>query len=229
MLRTRIKICGIRDKKTALHAVNCGADAIGLVFIEKSPRYIDIVTAKQITKSLPPMVQAIGLFADEAPEHVRHIANQIGINTVQLHGRERIEHIEALHDLSVIKALTFHPDTLAERIKEWSATPQNLTALLWDTPPTTQNNGLLGGSGHHFDWQVFAELSNTKPFRSLPPIILAGGLTPSNVNHAISITKPFAVDVSSGVESSKGIKDLNLIKQFCQRVQQADSVIYSTS
>ncbi|QQE11381.1 phosphoribosylanthranilate isomerase [Planctomycetota bacterium] len=225
MSRTRIKICGITDEETALVAVEAGADAIGLVFVEKSPRNIDVPTAKKIVKALPPLVEPIGLFVDEAPEHVRHIAQQVGLRTVQLHGRETIEYVTSLDDLHILKAVTFSssPDKTDAIIDEWKNPPRHLVGLLWDAAPNGDNSGLLGGTGQAFDWDALAELQAHGNLEHLPKLILAGGLTPENVGEAIATIKPYAVDVSSGVESSRGIKDHELIKQFCIHAQKADA------
>ncbi|QDU33306.1 N-(5'-phosphoribosyl)anthranilate isomerase [Poriferisphaera corsica] len=223
MSRTRIKICGIRDEQMANIAAQAGADAIGLVFVEKSPRNIAIDTARQIVQSLPPLVEPIGLFVDEDADHVRHVAEQVGINTVQLHGRESMDDVLALDNLTVLKAVTFSndPQKLEELIDEWSDPPSHLKALLWDADASDANEGLLGGTGHRFDWDAFAKLIYSGKIDRLPKPILAGGLNPDNVAHAIEIVQPYAVDVSSGVESSRGIKDPDLIVQFCEQSQQA--------
>ena len=176
---------------------------------------------------MPPLVEPIGLFVDEAPEHVRHIAQQVGLRTVQLHGRENIDDVAALSDLHILKAVTFNssPNMIDTIISEWGNPPRHLVGLLWDASSNSVNSGLLGGTGQTFDWNALAALQDSGKLDRLPHLILAGGLTPENVGEAIATIKPYAVDVSSGVESSRGIKDHELIRQFCLQTQKADTQI----
>ena len=218
MARTRIKICGIKDSATAQVAANAGADAIGLVFVEKSPRHIDPEIAKQIVQSLPAFVEPVGLFVNEKPQKIRKIANHVGLRTVQLHGHETLEEVNALSDFRVLKAVTFsnQANKLDTLIQTWRNAPKHLIGLLWDAMPNDQNNGLLGGTGHSFDWDELAKIKASGQLNELPNLILAGGLKPENVATAIRTLQPYAVDVSSGVESSRGVKDHDLIRAFCK-------------
>ena len=214
MSHTRIKICGIRDIESAQAAVDAGADAIGLVFVKASPRHVTVDQARAIVRSLPPFVEPVGLFVDEALEHVRDTCMAVGLHTVQLHGRETIDYARKLNDCRVIKAATIGD----EKHTTWFThlKPHHIVGLLLDAPPAPDSD-LTGGSGVTFDWKAIDSLDR----KSLPLLILAGGLTAANVGEAIRIVKPFAVDVSSGVESSRGIKDPGLIRAFCDAVRRA--------
>lgn len=222
MPRTRIKICGVRDVATALTAVDAGADAIGLVFVERSPRRVDVDEAHRIVRALPAFVQPVGLFSDAPWQQVRDLADAVGIRTIQLHGREGPGYIARLRHLRIIKALGFEAGRVAEQLDPWRSGVTNLAGILLDTPPASRTHGdLTGGSGMSFDWSALAELEKQNVFQHLPPRILAGGLTPENVAEAIAATHPFGVDVSSGVESERGVKDAERIKAFCNAVLEA--------
>ncbi len=215
MSRTRIKICGIKDVDTALAAVDAGADAIGLVFVEKSPRHITVKQAKRIADALPAFVEPVGLFVDSPPDQIKHIAQEAGLKTIQLHGHESLAVLDELTGLSVIRAFAMQSRTKDE-INSWIEHPL-VKAVLIDTPPS-ESATLTGGSGQTFDWKQLKH----EPYGSYQPLILAGGLTPRNVAQAIHTCSPYAVDVSSGVESSRGVKDSGLIYQFCSAVKDAD-------
>ena len=214
MSRTRIKICGIKDVDTALAAVDAGADAIGLVFVEKSPRYVTIEQAKAVAQSLPDTVVSVGLFVDCPGETMRQTMDDVGLSVAQLHGHESIDDMDALTGYPAWKALPFD-EQFQHTASTWDHDPR-IEALLIDTPPT---GDLTGGSGIAFDWTGLAKVKD----HFAKPIILAGGLTPDNVGDAIRTVQPYAVDVSSGVESSRGVKDVGLITAFCEAVRAADS------
>ena len=220
MPRTRIKICGVRDIATALTAAATGADAIGLVFVPRSPRHVDIDQAQQIVRALPAMVEPIGLFANQPPDQVSLTARTVGLRTIQLHGHEQPHQWQGLEDLRLIKAIAFDPQTLLAQLALWRGC-SNLAALLWDAP-SPSDIACSGGLGQPFDWAQLAEFQRDLETEDLPPSILAGGLTPANVGQAISSLHPFAVDVSSGIESSRGVKDMGLIAVFAQAVREAD-------
>lgn len=205
MTRTRIKICGVRDVATALAAADAGADVVGLVFAASSPRYVDEQAAAQIVSALPTNVEPAGLFVDASAEDIRRSCDATGIRTVQLHGREPLSVLDALSDLRVIRALPFDADRLDDALR-WDGDPR-VWALLFDAAQ--------GGSGEAFDWHALAAVS--PGFGK--PIILAGGLTPDNVAEAIAVVGPAMVDVSSGVESSRGVKDPAMIRAFCEAVR----------
>jgi len=220
--RTRIKICGISTVETALAAAEAGADAIGLVFVEASARCVDIATATKIVASLPPLVEPIGLFVDESAEKINTIMSSVGLRSVQLHGNEGPHTAAKLGDASIIKAVPFDPQTLHEKLAPWQDSHQSLAAVLLDTPPTA-TSATTGGHGRVFDWQALVEMIEQGELADFPPLFLAGGLTPENVGDAIAKVKPYAVDVSTGVESARGVKDIGLIAAFCHAVREADA------
>lgn len=217
MSRTRIKICGVKDVKTAMAAVDAGADAIGLVFVEKSPRYVTISEATEIASALPPFVEPVGLFVDAPADEIKRTASKVGLSTIQLHGHESISTLDELSGYHVIRAKAFDLDYI-EDLRPWDKHPA-VRALLLDTPPSS-TTGLTGGSGEPFDWNQLMRIP--QPLFE-KPIILAGGLNPDNVAYAMGSYFPiYAVDVSSGVESSRGVKDEKLIQKFCDAVRSRD-------
>ena len=223
MPRTRIKICGVRDIETALVAADAGADAIGLVFVESSPRYFeDEYEAFEVVQALPPFVEAVGLFADETGDAILEKSSQVGFHTVQLHGNETEGDVVVLTEagLKVIKAKAFTGESGDDDAD--GVMPMVVDAMLWDSPPADQGGG-VGGTGRAFDWKAFARVHPRGRLKMARPVILAGGLTPENVGEAMSIVRPYAVDVSSGVERSRGVKDAMLIRRFCNAVRAADA------
>lgn len=205
MSRTRIKICGIRDLDTALAAAAAGADAIGLVFVDQSPRHVSVDKARRIVNALPAWVTPVGLFVDEKIARIRKIVAEVGVRTVQLHGNETPELAAALKPLAIIKKVLPGDD-----LTPWA----KVNAILFDAP--TGDGELPGGTGRSFDYRTLDIPDDA------PPIILAGGLTPGNVVDAVQTVRPYGVDVSSGVESSRGVKSVELITAFCQAVRSAD-------
>jgi phosphoribosylanthranilate isomerase len=199
MYRTRVKICGITNLKDAKVAVDAGVDAIGLVFYENSPRYISISRAKEIIENITPFVNCVGLFVDADKEYINDVLEQVALDTLQFHGQES-EPACALHNKPYIKAIRMNENiNLSEEVEKYSSA----SALLLDT----YVKGLLGGTGTVFNWDMI-------PKNISKPIILAGGLDTSNVKDAIKKIRPYAVDVSGGVETEKGKKDPSKIKEF---------------
>jgi phosphoribosylanthranilate isomerase len=218
MPNTRIKICGIRQAEHAQCAIDAGADYIGLVFAEGSPRHVEIAEARTLVSEIcaaSASVEPVALFANQSIGFIREVLDNAEFPIVQLHGEEDRAFIESLNDVKVFKAIPFD----AEKIAAWRDAPANVTALLIDAP--TKPGELTGGTGRSFDWEALANLNRT----GLPPIILAGGLNPSNVAQAVRTLRPYAVDVSSGVESARGVKDPALIRKFIQAVQSADMLL----
>jgi phosphoribosylanthranilate isomerase len=218
--RTRIKFCGITRAQDAIAAAAAGADAIGLVFHPSSPRNVSIETAMQILRALPALVTPVALFVNMDAPQVRQLAMNLGIRTVQLHGDEPPDYLEILRDFSVIKAIPSDVRNLASVLTHWQAAAahySNLKGVLLETPNTAQP----GGSGVENDWAGIESILRSKP--SLPPIVAAGGLTPENVGGAIQRLRPYAVDVSSGIEESKGIKSVDKMQRFVNAVRNADS------
>jgi phosphoribosylanthranilate isomerase len=205
-MRTRVKICGITRIDDAVAAVNAGADAIGVVFDPDSPRAVSIETARAIVAVLPPFVSAVGLFVDAPVDTVRQITARLSLSLLQFHGAETHDYC-AQFGRAYIKAVRM-ADNVDLRIEE-KRYGDSVGLLLDAYVP-----GVAGGSGHTFDWARI-------PRNLVKPIVLAGGLTPENVATAIRQARPFAVDVSSGVEVSKGIKDPAKISAFVRAVREA--------
>ncbi|MCF6265321.1 MAG: phosphoribosylanthranilate isomerase [Desulfuromusa sp.] len=202
-MTTKIKICGITNIEDALFAAEAGADALGFVFYEKSPRYITPEQVKQIITTLPPFVTTVGLFVNTATEQIKDILTLTGLDTVQLHGDETPADC-CLEPYRVIKAVRVKDADPLSGVDNYP-----VSALLLDAWSDQQ----YGGTGESFDWQLAKKLTGHLP------IILAGGLTPDNVAQAIQVVNPYAVDVSSGVEDSPGHKDYNKIREFIQQVR----------
>ncbi len=202
-MRVRVKICGITRIEDALTAVENGADAIGLVFYEPSPRNVQLEQAMKIADKVPAFVSVVGLFVNAEADFVRKIISQVKLDLLQFHGDETPAEC-ASYGLPFIKAIRVKSDTnLVQCAKDFSASK----GLLLDT----YTDGVAGGTGHQFDWTLI-------PVSLDMPVILAGGLKAQNVAQAIKQVKPYAVDVSGGVEISKGIKDAAKIAAFMQQV-----------
>ena len=217
MPRTRIKICGLRSLDDALCAAEAGADALGFVFVDRSPRCVTAAQVAGIVHQLRPFVEPVALFADASLDQVSAVCDATGIRTVQLHGHEDRHFVEALKAYRVIKAINFGDAAQSHWLQ--AQAKEHVAAVLVDAPATPQAAGLTGGSGETFEWKALANFDRA----IMPPLILAGGLTPANVAQAIAMAEPWAVDVSSGVESSRGIKDQSKIRAFCAAVQHADA------
>ena len=211
--RTRIKICGITDVESARAAVECGADAIGLVFVNESPRAVTTEQAVEIFRVVPPLVSVVGVFQlDSRPNRWLEDWKSIG-RWVQLHGDEDETIAKRTSRVfRVIKGLRFDP----KQIRRWDrCEPVEMLVI----------DGARPGSGRGFRHDALAEQMPTIH----RPVALAGGLSPENVGEAIRAVRPFAVDVSSGVESSPGIKDPALIEAFCAAVREADTNLRTTA
>lgn len=199
----KIKICGLRTLKDAMAAVEAGADALGFVFA-KSKRQITPKEARDIIGQLPPLVTTVGVFVNEEAARVREIAQFCRLDRVQLHGEESPDYCRDLN-LNVIKAFAVKD---AASLKNISLYREVTRGFLLDTYVT----GAAGGTGKTFSWPLAQQAA---PFG---PVILAGGLTPENVAQAIAEAEPYAVDVSSGVETD-GVKDAGKMKQFVEAVR----------
>jgi len=196
----RIKICGITHAADARAAVEAGADALGFMFYEPSPRHITPAAAADIIRELPPFVAKVGVFVDAAEEFIREVIARCGLDTLQLHGSESPEFCGRFAGLKVVKAFrlvdldSLHP------------LPTYLThAWLLDSYVP----GKPGGTGARFNWNLAIEANKLGR-----PIILAGGLTPQNIAEAVRQVRPFGVDVSSGVEAAPGRKDPHKVRDF---------------
>jgi phosphoribosylanthranilate isomerase len=206
-MRPRVKICGIRRLEDALLACELGADAIGFVFWPDSPRFIDPHRARAIVSRLPPFVTPVGVFVNQDADHVSAVAGVAKLGAVQLHGDESLTAYER-SPLRVIKALSvtdaFDPEP------SLAAIPLRVTVLLDAHDPVRR-----GGTGRPIDWRVAAAAARIRP------IALSGGLNAENVGHAIAEVNPYAIDVSSGVESTPGLKDAAALRRFFEAVDQS--------
>ncbi len=202
----RVKICGITNFEDALYAVKYGANALGFVFAE-SKRQIALSTARDIIQRLPPFVVTVGVFVNAPLERVLHDSSFCHLNAVQLHGDESPDYCNKLvSDVTVIKAHRIKDERSVIDIDQYR---KCVSAHLLDT----YQLGEYGGTGQTFDWTVMKQLGE-----EFGPIILAGGLDPENVKGAIEVTRPYAVDVSSGVELSPGKKDSQKVRSFLNSV-----------
>ena len=200
----RSKICGITRVEDALHAAEAGADAIGLVFYAKSPRAVDVRQAREIVAALPPFVTTVGLFVNASRCEVNEILDALPLDLLQFHGDESAAECAGYHR-PYVKALRVRPgDDVRARCAEF---PQAAGILLDTFVP-----GVPGGTGETFDWTLVPDDPGC-------PIILAGGLTAENVATAIRQVRPWAVDVSGGVEARKGIKDAAKVRAFLAAVR----------
>ncbi|MBS1156586.1 MAG: N-(5-phosphoribosyl)anthranilate isomerase [Proteobacteria bacterium] len=202
----RIKICGLRDPETALAAARLGADAIGLVFYAPSPRAVNIETARRIAQCLPPFVTTVGLFVDADPAYVCKVLASVPLDILQFHGEESPEYCRQF-SRPYLKAVRVKP---ALDLLEYAARYADARGILVDTYVPQAP----GGTGETFDWSLL-------PQHFPLPLVLSGGLHPGNVSEAIRRVRPWAVDVSSGVESSKGIKDVAKIAAFNEAVRRS--------
>lgn len=196
----RVKICGITNLHDATMAVEAGADALGFVFFQGSSRCVSRDQAQAIIRELPPFVQIVGLFVNEDADTVNAIADQCGIDVVQLHGDETPEYCATIRR-RVIKAHSVRDAGSLDSLHNYD----HVSCLLDAWSPAGR-----GGTGTTFDWELAASVANQRP------LILAGGLTPDNVAAAITAVKPYAVDVSSGVESAPGVKDAGKVSRFIE-------------
>jgi phosphoribosylanthranilate isomerase len=202
---TRVKICGITNLEDAMVAVEAGCDALGFVFA-KGPRRVSVDEARAIIQSLPPFVKTVGLFVNEDPDVVREVAKICRLDLLQFHGDEDPEYCEGF-DLRVIKAFRIKDKESLKRIMEY----RNVAAYLLNG----FSKDSYGGTGTGFNWDLVKGIK-------VGPIIVAGGLSPSNVKDAIRQLRPYGVDVSSGVESRPGKKDPKKIRDFIRMVREAD-------
>ena len=210
VFRTRIKVCGITCQEDARAAVASGADALGFIFVEQSPRLVEPDRVRSITATLPPFVDRVGVFQDEEIDVVKEIVHYCHLTVVQLHGAESPEYCRKI-PCQVIKSFSIRTGSDSEELAPYA---DAVGGFLLDT----YHQDMAGGTGRTFDWKLVEQV---KP---PGPVILAGGLTPENVGESIRQVKPFAVDVNSGVEYQPGRKDLDKLKSFVHEVRKADEL-----
>jgi phosphoribosylanthranilate isomerase len=201
----RVKICGITSVDDAIVAVDAGADALGFVFFARSPRNILTEEAAGIIRQLPPLVQTVGLFVNEDADVVNRIADECGLDIVQLHGDETPAYCDGIRR-RVLKAFRVQNLQSLETMGNYRVAGYLLDAWKKDA---------YGGTGHTFDWEL------AKGAAAHGPLVLAGGLDPGNVAEAVRRVRPYAVDVSSGVESAPGKKDRQKVQEFISRAKEA--------
>ncbi len=198
----KVKICGITNLEDALAAVDYGADALGFVFYKGSPRYISPEAAKDIIRQLPPLITTVGVFVDEPVDHIEDMLKGIPLDIAQLHGHEPPE--ACILSRRVIKAIRVKELSDLEPLKRY-----RVSAFLLDTYTPES----LGGTGQIFNWDIAVAA------KQFGKVILAGGLNPDNIERAIRWVRPYAVDVSSGIEEEKGKKDLKRMRLFIERAK----------
>jgi phosphoribosylanthranilate isomerase len=205
--RTRVKICGITRPEDGVAAARLGVDAIGLVFYANSPRNLDVIQAQAICAALPGFVTTVALFLNPVESLVNEVIARVGVDLIQFHGTDSEAFCESFAK-PYIKALGVSgEDDVAERVGSYPSA----RSILLDSHVA----GAAGGTGEAFDWLAIPEQIRHR-------IILAGGLKPDNVAQAIQQVRPYAIDLSSGVEASPGIKDINLMTRLMQQVKRVD-------
>lgn len=223
MHRTRIKICGITRPEDARAAAEAGADAIGLIFHPPAPRCLTLERAREILATLPAFVTPVGVFVNVPAEHITQTATELGLRHVQLNGNEPPDLVRALSRLAVTRAVRVERDRFGDTLAAWRSAVidlrlTNLKGLVLETPDT----GKAGGTGVPNDWETVRQHQRAGSFGSLP-IIAAGGLTPETVGRVVRDIRPWAVDVSSGVEDAPGHKSAEKLRAFIEAVRKADS------
>ncbi|MBT9170014.1 MAG: N-(5'-phosphoribosyl)anthranilate isomerase [Actinobacteria bacterium] len=218
--RTRIKICGITNSDDALLAQELGADAVGFIFFARSPRAVLPLRAVEIIAQLAPFVSKVGVFVDEEEDTVLEVAARCGLDTLQLHGQESLSYCSDLRSrgFKIIKAIRIGENS-EEKLTYLLKHYQNVDAFLFDTYHPQKK----GGTGLPFDWRLAEGLVTDRP------VILSGGLNEENVLEAIMRLRPYAVDVSSGLERQPGKKDEQKMRQFFEQVRKADQKLREES
>ena len=222
---TWVKICGITNLDDALTAVDAGADALGFVFYEESPRKADLGKTREITATLPQNIDKVGVFVDADPKHIHAVVSEVGLTVVQLHRRSMLHASEdALQGGQSVGVFKFIPVIHGNLLKKGGIQVKNrlrekIFALMIDS----HSDSAVGGTGTTFDWRSTQGLIQS--LGSFVPVIVAGGLTPTNVAEAIRILKPWGVDVASGVEAAPGKKDPQKVRDFISAVRKAEKTI----
>lgn len=203
----KVKICGLTTPEDAEAAVEAGADLLGLVFYEKSPRAVDIETAMRVARAIPPYILRVGLFVNASPTLIADAIAKVGLQLLQFHGDESPDFCRQFGMMTMKAFRVAGPETL-DRLQEYVTDAWLLDAHV---------SGQFGGTGRTFDWGIAARAS-----RLGKPVFLAGGLTPENVGKAVAEVRPYGVDVSGGVEAAPGRKDPAKMRAFVQAARAAD-------
>jgi len=222
--RTRIKICGITRADDARAASSAGADAVGLIFHPASARNIHLDRAREIVRAVGPFVTVIGVFVDALASRVMELAGELGLHTVQFNGQEPVERIAQLRKqrLKVIKAVKVDAN-IEKELEKWRSAMSLVGDMLAGIVLETGGTSVAGGSGMANDWNRIKQLQDKGAFAGLPPVIAAGGLHAQNVKDVVKNLRPWAVDVSSGVESELGHKSAQKIVEFVETVRRAEN------
>jgi len=215
----KIKICGITRPEDAVAAAEAGADAIGLNFYPKGPRFVSLERAREIVAALPPGIVKVGVFVNATSCSVSATAHRLGLDLVQLHGDEPPQYLAELGGLKVLRAFRCGPQGLAP-VHSYLKRCQTIGWMPRMVLCDAFQPGAYGGTGQVVDW---ATVANYTWSAEIPPLVLAGGLTPENVADAIRVVRPAAVDTASGVEVQPGIKDADRIRRFVQAAREAFS------
>ena len=220
---TWVKICGMTNMEDALVAVEAGADAVGFVFYEKSPRCVSVETAREIVSKLPESVEKVGVFVDSESERIREVVIGGGLTAVQLHGAVSLESVArdprpVMESVAVRKVIVMdHGDELRDGgFIVGSRASEKMFAVLLDS----RSNETAGGTGMKFDWEGARDM--VRALNLHVPVIIAGGLNPSNVSDAIKTFRSWGVDVVSGVEAAAGKKDPEKVRAFVRAVREMD-------
>lgn len=210
LMRTRIKMCGLKREKDVAAGVAVGLDALGFIFYEKSPRNVEPDFVRSMVARMPPFTECVGVFVDREREEVEEIIEYCGLSYAQLHGKENPKYCERVERFvspcRVIKAFRVSEESRSEDFAPYA---EVIHGYLLDT----YKKGNAGGTGEIFDWDIIKRLDLQRP------MILAGGLNPENVEEALRMVQPFGVDVNSGVEIEPGVKDHARLEEFVQKVR----------
>jgi phosphoribosylanthranilate isomerase len=225
MIMTRVKVCGITNIDDAMTAVAAGADALGFIFVENTPRFVTPEQVAPIIRRLPPFVTPVGVFWDHPRGQIKAVAETCGLRALQFHGDETPDDV-AGHDLPVIKTIKMPPATTIEGLPEFRVSDgiqvlrysKVVSAVLLDSVARWSE----GEARDPLEWRLAARIvAFYQTRRAGPNVILSGGLTPDNVGRAIEVVHPYAVDVNSGVESEPGRKDPQKLRRFVAEARRA--------
>ena len=220
---TWVKICGMTNLEDALIAVDAGADAVGFVFYEKSPRKISVETAREIVEKLPAGVEKVGVFVDLESEQIREIVLAVGLSAVQLHGRKSMGNAmwEDLRPATeCVGASKLIPMVYGDVLKDGFLISDHVRDQIFAILLDSRSDETAGGTGTTFDWAAVRDM--VQAVSLTVPVIVAGGLTPANVPEAMRLFQPFGLDVASGVEARPGKKDSEKVRAFVRAVREAD-------
>ena len=214
---TRVKVCGITNLEDARQAVHAGADALGFIFVENTPRFVTPEQVAPIVRALPPFVTPVGVFWDHPSGHVKSVVEACGLRAIQLHGDEKPEDWQGTA-VPVVKTIKLPPASTIEGLPEYRVR-ERFGAFLWRKIAAailfdSEARWSEGETREPVEWQTIRMMGAMAPPEARMPIVLSGGLTPGNVARAVAVVQPFAVDVNSGVEARPGKKDPDKVRRF---------------